>query len=163
MIVLGDVSGIQNYVFDVAEEGGGQAQRLRARSFFVQLLAEVAALRVLRALEWSIDSIILAAAGKFLLQGAARPEIEASLTRERRAINEWLLRETRAELRLSLAWAESGTEAESYRDAQRQLQLAKSQAWAPMAGAGWDTAQLILPPLDTPCSLCGHGGSRRGD
>ena len=49
MIVLGDISGIQNYVFDVAEEGGGQAQRLRARSFFVQLLAETAALRMLRA------------------------------------------------------------------------------------------------------------------
>ncbi len=51
MVILGDISGIQNYVFDVvAEEGGGQAQRLRARSFFVQLLSEVAALRVLRAL-----------------------------------------------------------------------------------------------------------------
>ena len=57
MIILGDISGIQNYLFDVAEEGGGQAQRLRARSFFVQLLAETAALRVLRALKWPMDSI----------------------------------------------------------------------------------------------------------
>jgi hypothetical protein len=35
MIILGDISGIQNYLFDVAEEGGGQARRLRARSFLV--------------------------------------------------------------------------------------------------------------------------------
>ena len=57
MIVLGDISGIQNYVFDVAEVGGGQAQRLRARSFFVQLLAETAALRILRALNWSLAPV----------------------------------------------------------------------------------------------------------
>jgi len=39
MIVLGDISGIQSYLFDVAEAGGGQARRLRARSCFIQLLA----------------------------------------------------------------------------------------------------------------------------
>ena len=45
MIVLGDVSGIQRYLFDVAETGGGQARRLRARSFLVQALVERAALQ----------------------------------------------------------------------------------------------------------------------
>src|SRR5438105_26441 len=103
MIVLGDISGIQNYLFDVAEEGGGQAQRLRARSFFVQLLAEIAALRVRRALEWPLDSILLSGAGKFLLRGLGRPEVEKCLPSEQQVINEWLLRETRAELRLTLA------------------------------------------------------------
>jgi CRISPR-associated protein Csm1 len=45
MIVLGDISGIQNYLFDVADAGGwGQARRLRARSFYIQVLAEAAAL-----------------------------------------------------------------------------------------------------------------------
>ncbi len=29
MIVLGDISGIQSYLFDAAEAGGGQARRLR--------------------------------------------------------------------------------------------------------------------------------------
>src|SRR5207244_2333418 len=91
MIILGDISGIQNYVFDVAEEGGGQAQRLRARSFFVQLLAETAALRVLRALEWPLDTILLSGAGKFSLQGPGPPEVEKCLAGEQQLINEWLL------------------------------------------------------------------------
>ncbi len=104
MIILGDVSGIQNYVFDVAEEGGGQAQRLRARSFFVQLLAEIAALRLLRALEWPLDSIRLSGAGKFLLWGSKAPDAEKRLAKEQQFIEEWLLRETRAELRLTIAW-----------------------------------------------------------
>src|SRR5207248_2672607 len=133
MIILGDISGIQAYVFDVAEEGGGQAQRLRARSFFVQLLAETVALRILRALEWPLTSIVLSGAGKFCLRGPGPAGVEQRLAGEQQAINEWLLRETRAELRLTLSWAETASEAASYQEAQRQLQRAKARPWAPPA------------------------------
>src|SRR5208283_6219361 len=111
MIVLGDISGIQTYLFDVAEAGGGQARRLRARSFFMQLLAEVAALRTLRALGWPSDEahFPLCGAGKFLLRGASSPAVDEILAREQRAINDWLFKRTRAELRLTLAWADSTT------------------------------------------------------
>ena len=34
MIILGDISGIQNYLFDVAEEGGGQ---VRAAKFLARV------------------------------------------------------------------------------------------------------------------------------
>lgn len=153
MIVLGDISGIQSYLFDVAEVGGGQAQRLRARSFFVQLLAETASLRVLRCLKWPLGSIRLSGAGKFLLEGSAVPQVENSLIREQHDINEWLLRETRAELRLTLAWDSSQSGA-GYAQAQRHLQTLKARPWAPQAG--WGSSRLILEPLDTPCSLCGH-------
>jgi CRISPR/Cas system-associated protein Cas10 (large subunit of type III CRISPR-Cas system) len=83
MIVLGDISGIQNYLFDVADAGGGQARRLRARSFYVQLLAEAAALRMLRAVGWPCDDrhFMLAGAGNFLLQGAAPADAHRRLRR----------------------------------------------------------------------------------
>jgi CRISPR/Cas system-associated protein Cas10 (large subunit of type III CRISPR-Cas system) len=42
-LILGDLSGLQDYLFDVAAEGGGQARRLRARSLSISLLAECAA------------------------------------------------------------------------------------------------------------------------
>lgn len=154
MIVLGDISGIQSYLFDVAEVGGGQAQRLRARSFFVQLLAETATLRVLRALNWPLDSIRLSGAGKFLLEGPSPTEVENPLVREQHEINAWLLNQTRAELRLALAWVDSESGADGYLQAQRKLQISKAQPWAPQAG--WDPSRLILAPLDTPCGLCGH-------
>src|SRR5690348_1302921 len=106
MIILGDISGIQNYVFDVAEEGGGQARRLRARSFFVQLLAETAALRVRRALGWNPDSVLLCGAGKFTLRGSRAGTADSLLEAEQDGINLWLLQETRGELRLTLAWTD---------------------------------------------------------
>jgi CRISPR-associated protein Csm1 len=159
MIVLGDISGIQNYVFDVAEEGGGQAQRLRARSFFVQLLAETAALRVLRALGWPLDSahILLSGAGKFVLRGPGSPDMDQRFRGEQQTINEWLLRNTRGELRLTLAWDDSPESDEvAYGTAQRALQQSKQRPWGPTENGSWDPSRLILLPLDTPCSLCGH-------
>ena len=157
MIVMGDISGIQNYVFDVAETGGGQARRLRARSFFVQLLAETVTLRVCRALAWGPDSVLLSGAGKFTLRNSVNGPAESLLQREQQAINEWLLRETRGELRLTLAWVQDlGADLATYRAAQQELQRRKYQPWASAAGTGWIDSKLILDPLDTPCSLCQH-------
>lgn len=155
MIVLGDISGIQNYVFDVAEAGGGQARRLRSRSFSVQLLAEAASLCVCRTLGWGPDAVLLCGAGKFTLRGPSGVPIDGLLTPELQMISDWLLRETRGELRLTLAWADGrGSDAADYQAAQRQLQRRKHRPWAPASDASWSAAGLILDPLDTPCVLC---------
>jgi CRISPR-associated protein Csm1 len=159
MIVLGDLSGIQNYLFDVAEAGGAQARRLRARSFSLQLLIECAALRVLRTLAWPSDDhhFLLSGAGKFVLAGPHHNGIEAQLETERQKLNDWLLRETRGELNLILTWAgEATNEVENYRRAQQSLQLVKARPWGSSPSAGWDPVRLVLAPLDTPCDLCRH-------
>ncbi len=164
MIILGDISGIQKYVFDVAEEGGGQARRLRARSFFVQLLAETAALRVRRAVQWGPGSILLCGAGKFTLRGSCAAPADNLLTSEQQAINDWLLQETRGELRLTLAWADSAeSDKLAYQAAQQELQRKKAQPWAPLPGAAWADARLVLEPLDTPCSLCHHAPAAKDE
>ena len=138
MIILGDISGIQNYLFDIAEAGGGQARRLRARSFFIQILAECAALRLLRRFGWPIDEnhFLLSGAGKFLLRGPSVNGIGEQLHKERQDLNDWLLRETRGELRLMLAWVEdAASEVDGYCQAQRNLQLVKVRPWGPIASA----------------------------
>ena len=45
MLIIGKISGIQDFLFDVAAEGGAQAKRLRARSFFIQVLTETQTIR----------------------------------------------------------------------------------------------------------------------
>ena len=67
-LVLGDLSGIQSYLFAVAHIGeGGVAKRLRSRSFHLALLAKTAALYILDALGLSYRHLIMTAGGVFML------------------------------------------------------------------------------------------------
>jgi CRISPR-associated protein Csm1 len=159
MIVLGEISGIQNYLFDVADAGGGQARRLRARSFFLQVIPDLAAIRITRELGWGFDSVRMAGAGKFLLQGPAPAGADARLRRLDGELNRSLLADARGEVRLSLGWSDDGrSEADQYRTARDRLQQSKARPWASVATSDqhWDLASLVLPPLDTPCALCRH-------
>ncbi|MGI5862870.1 MAG: type III-A CRISPR-associated protein Cas10/Csm1 [Myxococcales bacterium] len=157
MLIAGALSGIQEYLFDIAQEGGRQARQLRARSFFIQLVAECAALRVRRALGWGHDALLYCGAGRFLLDGPdASPEtVEA----ERVAIERWLLAETGGTLRFSLAGQSAGASAAvQYEELMLRLQREKARPWASLgrASGGWAPENLVLPPLDTPCALCRH-------
>ncbi len=151
MILLGDVSGIQRYLFDVSEAGGGQARRLRARSFLVQALAEYSTLRVLGAMGWSPPTahIAFSGAGKFIIRGTGDASCVHRLALQ---LNEELLRETNGELRLALAVGTGGSEVSDYRQAQAELQRAKATPWQP--ATVWEPNGFVLPPLDTPCALC---------
>jgi CRISPR-associated protein Csm1 len=151
MIVLGDVSGIQRYLFDVAETGGGQARRLRARSFLVQALVECAALRVLDSMNWSPPAahFLFSGAGKFILRGSGDPD---GIDRAFEELNRELLHESFGELRLALGIGIGGSDVADYRQAQVGLQRAKAAPWKPTKE--WEPGRLVLRPLNTPCPLC---------
>lgn len=160
MIIIGDFSGIQDYVFDIAHHGGGQAKRLRARSFFIQVLTECAALRVRQAVGWTAEHLLFCSAGKFMFARPDPSEGTARLLRgEEDFIGKWLLRETAGQLRFSLVWSEEdGSELAQYERAMQALQRSKLRPWAGVAATtgGWQPRELVLPPLDTPCDICGH-------
>jgi len=68
VLIGGDFSGIQKYIFDITNRGsGGASKRLRARSFFVTLLSEVTVHKILDMLELPLVCNIFSAGGKFLL------------------------------------------------------------------------------------------------
>jgi len=160
MLIIGDLSGIQDYLFDVANEGGQQARRLRSRSFFVQLAAECLALRVLKAAGCSKENLLFCGAGKFIIQvGSLMDEHRQALLIEQHRMSEWLLVETNGQLRLSLAIGETGDTPQTlYENTMQALQRQKLRAWAMTStnGSEWRTDSLILKPLDKPCDLCGQ-------
>lgn len=68
VLVGGDFSGIQNYIFDITNRGsGGASKRLRARSFFITLFSEVAIHKVLDSLRLPFVCNVFSTGGKFLL------------------------------------------------------------------------------------------------
>jgi len=80
MLIVGDLSGIQEFIFALAEEEDGLARMLRARPFYVQALSEVLAWRVQRTLDKPRDTLLFCAAGKFaILVENAAPDTPARL------------------------------------------------------------------------------------
>lgn len=65
-LVLGDISGIQKYLMDIAHIGAGKvAKRLRARSFILGLLADSAAHELLQEAKMPMCNLLLSAGGIF--------------------------------------------------------------------------------------------------
>lgn len=92
LLVQGDFSGIQDFIFAT----GGETQRraaklLRGRSFHVSLLTECAALRVLEALGLPPTSQIINAAGKFLIVAPNTPATLDALAGVQRELDTWFL------------------------------------------------------------------------
>ena len=167
MLIIGDLSGIQSYLFDVANEGGQQSRRLRARSFFIQLAAESLALRILQAAGCSQQHLIFCGAGKFIIDAPPLLLEQQLLVRdEERNLSAWLLAETNAQLRFSLTINESvGTPQQNYETAIKQLQRQKLRSWSTLAIANgaWQPSTLILKPLDSPCVICHHRSGSKSE
>lgn len=104
LLVQGDFFGIQNFIFTSAEAKSSKtAKILRGRSFYVSLLTEICALRVLEALDLPPTSQIMNAAGKFLIIAPNTPETTARLEAVRREIDSWFIKNTCAEAGIGIA------------------------------------------------------------
>jgi len=130
LLVQGDFFGIQDFIF----ADGGQTQKraaklLRGRSFYVSLLSELAALRVLDVLDLPPTSQVVNAAGKFLILAPNTAETVASLEAVQAEFDAWFLNHTYGTSGIGIAWLSAcsadfqhGGEAESpFRDLTRKL------------------------------------------
>lgn len=105
LLVQGDLFGIQSFIFAT----GGETQKrsaklLRGRSFYVSLLTELAALKILEVLSLPSVSQIINAAGKFLIVAHNTPETVAALSRTQEQLDSWFLEHTYGEAGIGLAW-----------------------------------------------------------
>ena len=106
LLVGGDASGIQSYIFEVAHgRGGSVARRLRARSLHVQAIVESVADRLLERLDLPPVNRLIASGGKFYLLAPNTSEARATLEETREQLAQWCLDELSGELTIHLAWA----------------------------------------------------------
>lgn len=92
LLVQGDFFGIQDFIFaDGSQTNKAAAKLLRGRSFQVSLFTELAALKVLDALDLPPTSQITNAAGKFLIVAPNTDAVREKLLAVRQEINQWFL------------------------------------------------------------------------
>ena len=93
LLIQGDLFGIQDFIF----ANGGETQRraaklLRGRSFYVSLLTECAALKILEALSLPATGQVINAAGKFLIVAPNNADTLKRLQATRGELEQWFLR-----------------------------------------------------------------------
>ena len=93
MLLKGDISGIQNFLYQILSDGA--ARQLRGRSFYLQLLTEAIAHWVLRQLKLPVANLLLASGGHFYIL-APYTETSKKLETLQRKISEklWALHQS---------------------------------------------------------------------
>lgn len=100
LLVGGDISGVQKFIYTITSDGATPG--LRGRSLYLQLLTEVLARYVLRQIGMPITNIIYAGGGHFYL--LAPVGCEDKLKAAQQDISRALLQHHQGDLYLALAW-----------------------------------------------------------
>ncbi len=108
LLIQGDFFGIQDFIFASGGETNKRAAKLlRGRSFYVSLLSECAALKVLDALDLPSTSQVINAAGKFMIVAANTPAIVEKLQEVQQELDSWFLAHSWGQAGVGLAWTEA--------------------------------------------------------
>lgn len=105
LLIGGDISGIQKYIYEIASTGvGGVAKRLRARSFYVGMISEVTVQRVLSELELPPACNLISSGGRFFIIAPNTEEIKKKVEAIRSSISAWMLEEFQGNIYLNLEY-----------------------------------------------------------
>ena len=108
LLIQGDFFGIQDFIFASGGETNKRAAKLlRGRSFYVSLLSECAALKVLDALDLPSTSQVINAAGKFLIVAPHTPATIEKLQLVRQELDSWFLQHSWGQAGVGLAWTQA--------------------------------------------------------
>ncbi len=168
LLVGGDLSGVQNFIYTITARGATSA--LRGRSFYLQLLTEAVARATLRRLDLPPTNLIYAGGGNFTL--IARPTDQAPLRDIQRDISRILLSHHRGDLYLAVSALPlrgrdfyRGRIRDKWEALGDHLQRAKQQRFAEL---GDDLKALFQAQghggnEEQQCQVCGreHRGTRR--
>lgn len=162
LLVGGDISGIQSFIYTLSSKGA--AKTLRGRSFYLQLLTEAVLRFVLQSLDLPYTNVIYSGGGHFyvlapLSAAVLLPKIQQEVTRK-------LLRHHGTSLYLAIGHAtvpaggfETGKFPKFWGDMHAALGRAKQQRYTEL---GDDFYHLLFEPPhhggnpDNTCSVCGR-------
>lgn len=123
LLVRADFSGIQSFLYRITKpttelpETKGTAKRLRGRSFYLSLLAEVIAEWSRTQLDLPIANLLFCGGGRFDLLLPNSEDVKKRLVEVEHQIDQWLLRKFYGELGIQLGCTEVA--AEDFRDFSR--------------------------------------------
>jgi len=167
LLVGGDISGVQGFIYTITARGA--AKGLRGRSFYLQLLTEAIARFILRELGLPATSLIYVGGGHFYLMApAGAGEI---LKKIRADVSSKLLAHHGGDLYLALGWTEASAKdfdrqnfGQKWQAVSREMNAAKRQRFAELNDVHLLATQ-VLGPLgqgggeESECQVCHYEGA----
>lgn len=105
ILVSGEISGIQNFIYTISSKGA--LKTLRGRSFYLEMLVEHIVDEILSELELCRVNLIYLGGGHFYLLLPNTEKAKEILENAKLKINEWLIKEYSAELYFEMSFVES--------------------------------------------------------
>ncbi|HEC99633.1 MAG TPA: type III-A CRISPR-associated protein Cas10/Csm1 [Proteobacteria bacterium] len=173
ILLAGDISGIQNYIFNIKNVGvGGIAKRLRARSFYLSIVADIASHKLLHSFRLTITNLLMSSGGKFYLllpntSGAAK-----LVNGLKAAFDDWCINTLNGEISLNLAQVDLSCKefvefSEAIRKVNAGLQQVKNEPFKKYltAEAGWKKSRFLFEGrrFESEESLCVSCGKFAGE
>jgi CRISPR-associated protein Csm1 len=151
-LLVGDLSGIQNYIFNIRNVGvGGTAKRLRARSFYLSTIADVASHALLQSFDLPLTNLVIASGGKFYLLLPNTEDAEETISRNEQSFSRWLIDNVNGEIALNIASVTCCCKEllefnRVLKRANDALQIAKERSFSSclMEGGGWRTDAFMF-------------------
>lgn len=152
LLLAGDFSGIQNYIFAVARTNvKGVAKRLRARSFLVDAMIQSLAYQICEEMEVPYGNILMLTGGKFYILLPNKGSVPSRLNTIRQTLEQDLFQRFCGEISVNLAWVTFGDEgltdySSTITELSRRLREEKNRAFRSVLtdGAGWREDRFSL-------------------
>ncbi|MCY7385071.1 MAG: type III-A CRISPR-associated protein Cas10/Csm1 [Microcoleus sp. CAN_BIN18] len=100
-LIAGDLSGIQNFIYTISSDGA--LKSLRARSFYLELVAEEIVQQLLEELNLPRTSVIYSGGGNLYLLAPVTEDTEKAVETVKSTFNQWLKDEFQCKIFLGLA------------------------------------------------------------
>jgi len=151
-LLAGDLSGIQEYIFNIRNVGvGGTAKRLRARSFYLAALSDIASHKLLHAFGLPLTNLVISSGGKFYLLLPNTPDADEMIAKFKKDSSAWLIQHLNGEVALNIADVSfSCKDLMSFNEVLKRvnqaLQHEKEQAFSSylIDSSGWKEESFVL-------------------
>ena len=167
LLVSGDISGIQDFIYNVTSEKA--LKGLRARSFYLQLLSEILARRILQEFNLTEVNLLYCGGGNFYIILPNTEQTEARLNSLQREIDEILLSAHKGQLATVLSWIPVTYYdffhdfAHIWENLGKSLLIKKRKKFASLASSGTPSLfqEIVLGPFEAggrkkSCQICGE-------
>ena len=171
LLVCGDFSGIQNFIYKLTSENAANA--LRGRSFYIQLLCDASAHYIINTLNQFPTALIYSSGGKFYLLIPNTLHYKTILKESSNDINAWLLKEFRGEMFMGIGYTEvsgkdfqAGQMGRKWKEANEALQKNRLQRFSdqildpPESDAAHFFAPQELHANNLVCKACSRNDSK---